>query len=599
MSASRCTSSIIRYVTSQDSLDLALKSLLKLTNASKKLVVNASAEALSALIDSCPHSFHPKCVAILVSAAQDKNPQTRTHAVSFISKLIKIAAEADATTSLEKSGSLEQIVRCLQKTVADAAPAVRETSRQIFDVLRASCPARAESCGSLLDSLDQSTKKTVNKTPAVFQLPKGLNPIQVIRTNSTDTRSIADTGPMESPKKQFEVKGTPRKPICSETDASKTIAVAAEESVAPQAMTSEDFRNTRPFLDSAMGCAREYFIEEYQTDNAQQHETEVSSADVSVNADASFLDGQQGLADITFDNGLVEESFFMDESTSDNPYEEMSFKPPARLMELADEALNVNATPKASKFSEPSPISGGMVGLMPGEIPENQPFSNSHEDFQQTLNTEQNASFNLDLSGCVERLKNGDETQEVFNAVFTLASQNTRGQLNELKQIYLLLLKGCMDEAKIAGSADACLTTFMNVKDGKFLFQALTGILANSQKFSEWSPEKVIDFKFDEDPNLGEYFQPHPRASVMDCLGKLLRERIKEDICDLGNRCVSVESVMELCAKETNSSRSDVRKSAVMCLVDIAMAWPEHSRKASDGGDKFWIKIGELLAPPQ
>ncbi|KAJ3342970.1 hypothetical protein HDU83_005866 [Entophlyctis luteolus] len=448
---------------------------------------------------------------------------------------------------------------------------------------------------------------------------------------------------MESPKKQFEVKGTPRKPICSETDASKTIAVAAEESVAPQAMTSEDFRNTRPFLDSAMGCAREYFIEEYQTDNAQQHETEVSSADVSVNADASFLDGQQGLADITFDNGLVEESFFMDESTSDNPYEQMSFKPPARLMELADEALNVNATPKASKFSEPSPISGGMVGLMPGEIPENQPFSNSHEDFQQTLNTEQNASFNLDLSGCVERLKNGDETQEVFNAVFTLASQNTRGQLNELKQIYLLLLKGCMDEAKsiecrenmflilnrlvhhqnisdsmkddqlletlilarshvrfeIAGSADACLTTFMNVKDGKFLFQALTGILANSQKFSEWSPEKVIDFKFDEDPNLGEYFQPHPRASVMDCLGKLLRERIKEDICDLGNRCVSVESVMELCAKETNSSRSDVRKSAVMCLVDIAMAWPEHSRKASDGGDKFWIKIGELLAPPQ
>ncbi|KAJ3225277.1 hypothetical protein HDU81_008049 [Chytriomyces hyalinus] len=149
-------------------IDLMLKNLLKLAGNAKKLVASAGASAIFALISNC--TFHVRTLQTLANLVGDKNASVRSYCVAYIKAVVEpMLADDHARNVLEKSGGLDIVEKCLKKSLSDATSAVRETSRVVFDMLRAYWPAR---CDSLLNALDPSTKKAILKKPSTFKLPK-------------------------------------------------------------------------------------------------------------------------------------------------------------------------------------------------------------------------------------------------------------------------------------------------------------------------------------------------------------------------------------------------------------------------------------------
>ncbi|KAJ3113063.1 suppressor of tub2 mutation, partial [Physocladia obscura] len=176
-------------------LDASLRALGLLCAAAKKLIASAGADAVFTIIEACPPSLLQRALTSFVQLAKDKNAQARAYALQFILRLVHLSVVPDAGFAFEKSSTLDILLKALQTSLSDANPAVRETSREVFDIVRVCWPSRAE---SLLSLLDASTKKAVLKQASKFQLPKSSEQISLTKTPSIDSRSSARSSPRKS-----------------------------------------------------------------------------------------------------------------------------------------------------------------------------------------------------------------------------------------------------------------------------------------------------------------------------------------------------------------------------------------------------------------
>ncbi|KAJ3027271.1 UNVERIFIED_CONTAM: suppressor of tub2 mutation [Siphonaria sp. JEL0065] len=386
---------------------------------------------------------------------------------------------------------------------------------------------------------------------------------------------------------------------------------------------------------------------------------DLSVSDLTIN---ESFEQQVNLADITFESGLVEESFLVDQQG-------LGESQGCDDMQVDYHQIGTNyyseqgATPKATKSllfrSDPSsPVvasARGMVGASPAlessfaETPlisfddpiptysQEQAFAheaatplpskptmatapNSRLEFNKWmtkfLNKEYTTSV-MEMLYCMAKKNGGVSAKacdsecalEIYQAVFEVLFGNTEDDrkvlgkditegllliLNELLlreevRRFIVMdgrgdavvrgLVGGRSDARfeVAGSADNALMTIMDVMDTRLCFDALVYLLEGGV-FGEWK----------EDESADDY-QPHPISSLFDCLGKLVRDRVGSDVGRVDGGW-GVDWVMGVCAKEMSSTRVDVRRSAMMCLVDISKVWE---------GDGFWGKVGLLLSPSQ
>ncbi|KAJ3019716.1 UNVERIFIED_CONTAM: suppressor of tub2 mutation [Siphonaria sp. JEL0065] len=379
-----------------------------------------------------------------------------------------------------------------------------------------------------------------------------------------------------------------------------------------------------------------------------------------------IFEQQVNLADITFENGLVEESFLVEQQSL---YENRDRDDDDDMqVDYCQKGTNDHyeqaATPKAMKsillrsdLSSPVAVSGrGMVGASLtlersfSETPSNafdepipihnhqQAFSheaatsprpsksitatartNSRLEFNKWMMKFQNQEYTtnvLEMLYCMANPNGGVSARacdsecaleiyrEVFDVLFgnkedkrVLGKEVTEGLLLILNELLLreevrrfiivdgrgdVVVRGLVERRsdarfEVAGSADNALVTFMDIMDTRLCFDALVYSL-EGRVFGEWK----------EDESADDY-QPHPISSLFDCLGKVVRDRVGSDV-GREDGGWGVNQVMSVCAKEMSSTCVDVRRSAMMCLVDISKVWE---------GDGFWGKVGLLLSPSQ
>ncbi|ORY39948.1 hypothetical protein BCR33DRAFT_719753 [Rhizoclosmatium globosum] len=340
-----------------------------------------------------------------------------------------------------------------------------------------------------------------------------------------------------------------------------------------------------------------------------------SMSDFAVDGGDEGLDTQLNLADITFEGGLVEESLLVDETKSENMKEENIYDQDD--FEECQPQMHQD-TPKAVKSFlinpaiEMSAFPGGMIGVPPAnEVKPSliQLDTKPTSPARATPKTTANAEF---LKWWT-RFQNGEYTNNVLETLYCMANPHggVSGRLvidndhlgNDTKEALFLILSvlfmrsdvcnrvkdiivveqlvsGRSDARfQVAGGADTALMKFMEMRDPRFCLESLCDVLER-QAFVDWKEASDADD-----------FQPHPLSTVFEYLGKTVARMAAEVASDL-----DVDRVMMLCSKEMGSTRVDVRRSAIMCLVDVFRAMEGGGAR---GSGEFWGKVGGLLSPSQ
>ncbi|KAI9591182.1 clasp N terminal-domain-containing protein [Syncephalis fuscata] len=134
-------------------VELLLQNLLKACASAKKLISQSATHTTNELLRNT--SYHVRNLNSIHLAVMDKNGQLRTCAMSFIKTILEAHGQSryDAIT---RSGGAEIIDKCLRKGVADATPAAREISRDVYVLFWELWQDRAQ---AILNSVDSSTKK--------------------------------------------------------------------------------------------------------------------------------------------------------------------------------------------------------------------------------------------------------------------------------------------------------------------------------------------------------------------------------------------------------------------------------------------------------
>ncbi|KAI8610113.1 hypothetical protein BC830DRAFT_775106 [Chytriomyces sp. MP71] len=130
---------------------------------------------------------------------------------------------------------------------------------------------------------------------------------------------------------------------------------------------------------------------------------------------------------------------------------------------------------------------------------------------------------------------------------------------------------------EVAGSADTVLNTFMDHMNVCFCFDGLVRVFEEGI-FDLWSLDPAADD-----------YQPHPYASAFFYMGHLIRNRVGHEIEE--DRW-NVVHLMGICSRGMASPHVEVRRAALLCLVDISKQWTLQQ-------DGFWARIGDMLSPSQ
>jgi len=148
-----------------DVLEKLLENLLKVTATTKRIVVNAAAETVISVINSCTLNY--RHVDMIASKLSEKNAAFRASLASFLHLVLK----KGATQPTFDTHLLDLIETGLRKTVTDANPSAREHSKQMIFLLRAHWPDRLS---AWQDTLDLTTRKATDKileTPVLTSRP--------------------------------------------------------------------------------------------------------------------------------------------------------------------------------------------------------------------------------------------------------------------------------------------------------------------------------------------------------------------------------------------------------------------------------------------
>ncbi|KXN87868.1 Protein STU1 [Leucoagaricus sp. SymC.cos] len=181
--------------------DLLLTNLLKMAGVTKKMTAQQSQSTITTIITHT--SAQPRVIVpLLWSTLQEKTTQTRTFAVGHIKTYLTVHG-LRAKSSIEASGNLEVLDKCLRKALGDANPAVRESARKVFwdfDEIW------SENGAAILESLDATARKQLDRVcpdlnrqmsipPTTPRAPKKASIAAAIAASRAKAKAIATAPP--------------------------------------------------------------------------------------------------------------------------------------------------------------------------------------------------------------------------------------------------------------------------------------------------------------------------------------------------------------------------------------------------------------------
>ena len=146
--------------------DTLYHNLLNMASLTKKIIAQQSQATVTALLSHA--SAQPRLVVpILWNILQDKAPQARTFAMGHVKTFLQVHGISSRHT-IESSGSVDTLEKCVKKGLSDPNPSVREAARKAFWAFEGSWRDRAR---IILDASDATSRKQLEKVcpnPAVL-----------------------------------------------------------------------------------------------------------------------------------------------------------------------------------------------------------------------------------------------------------------------------------------------------------------------------------------------------------------------------------------------------------------------------------------------
>jgi CLIP-associating protein 1/2 len=121
-------------------VEILLQSLIKLCGGTKKISAQNGNLTVDAIVGNV--SYNVRLLHHLWNACQDKNMQPRSFATGWLKTLI--IKHGRHKSSIEHSGGLELIEKCIKKGLTDANPGVREGMRGTYWTFAKIWPEKAE-----------------------------------------------------------------------------------------------------------------------------------------------------------------------------------------------------------------------------------------------------------------------------------------------------------------------------------------------------------------------------------------------------------------------------------------------------------------------
>lgn len=121
-------------------LEIILSNFVKLCAGTKKITSQLGNLVVAVIMAHV--SYHPKLLAHINIACNDKNVSPRTYATGWIAVLLE--SHLNQKGYIEHTGGVEALEKCIKRGLTDANPGVRENMRATFWKFVAIWPQRAE-----------------------------------------------------------------------------------------------------------------------------------------------------------------------------------------------------------------------------------------------------------------------------------------------------------------------------------------------------------------------------------------------------------------------------------------------------------------------
>lgn len=121
-------------------VEILLSNLVKLCAGTKKITSQLGQVVVAVIMANV--SYHPKLLAHILIACNDKNVSPRSYAAGWI--VVVLESHVDQKAYIEHSGGVDVIEKCIKRGLADANPGVRESMRLTYWKFAAIWPHRAE-----------------------------------------------------------------------------------------------------------------------------------------------------------------------------------------------------------------------------------------------------------------------------------------------------------------------------------------------------------------------------------------------------------------------------------------------------------------------
>nr|KMM67892.1 STU1 protein [Coccidioides posadasii RMSCC 3488] len=139
-------------------VEILLQSLIKLSAALKKITAQNGNVTVDVIIGNV--SYTARILQHIWGACQDKNVQPRQFATGWIKTII--IRQGKHKGSIEHSGGLDLIEKCIKKGLGDPNPGVRESMRGTFWAFYSVWPERAD---VIMSALEPKSKNLLERDP--------------------------------------------------------------------------------------------------------------------------------------------------------------------------------------------------------------------------------------------------------------------------------------------------------------------------------------------------------------------------------------------------------------------------------------------------
>ncbi|KAK2855656.1 hypothetical protein FQN49_004971, partial [Arthroderma sp. PD_2] len=153
-------------------VEILLQNLIKLCGAVKKITSQSGNVTVDTIIGNISYSV--RILQHVWGACQDKNTQPRLFATGWLKTIM--TRHARQKNTIEHSGGVDLIEKCIKRGLGDANPGVRENMRGTYWAFAQIWPDRAR---TIISELDTKSRSLLEKDPG--------NPNAAAHSNSTTT----------------------------------------------------------------------------------------------------------------------------------------------------------------------------------------------------------------------------------------------------------------------------------------------------------------------------------------------------------------------------------------------------------------------------